>query len=91
MKYRQKTAVIEAFKWTGDQDQTEDPIWIVEAIRANTVRFGYLEDHSVVLLIDTPEGTRRANQGDYVIRGANGKIVPCAASIFEATYEAVPE
>jgi hypothetical protein len=32
-KFRKKPIVIEAFKWTGDQDQTEDPEWIIEAIR----------------------------------------------------------
>ena len=29
----------EAFKWTGDVNQTEDPVWACEAIRAGTVWF----------------------------------------------------
>ena len=32
-KYRKKPVVIEAFKWTGDMNQVEDPEWIIEAIK----------------------------------------------------------
>ena len=35
MKYRKKPVVIEAFKWTGGQDQIEDPQWIIDAIKNN--------------------------------------------------------
>ena len=37
MKYRKKPVVIEAFKWTGDIIQKEDPEWIIEAIKDGIV------------------------------------------------------
>ena len=91
MKYRKLPVVIEAFKWTGGPDQTEDPEWIIDAIKAGTVRFDADRTADVTLLIDTLEGTHRANQGDYVIQGIKGELYPCKPEIFEATYEAVSE
>jgi hypothetical protein len=81
-KWRKKPVVVEAFKWTGGPDQTEDPEWICEAIKNRTVRF-----ESDSLLIDTLEGTHRANYGDYIIQGIQGELYPCKPDIFEATYE----
>lgn len=85
-KYRKKPVVIEAFRWTGDQDQTEDPIWICEAIRSGQVTFNYPE---CVMLINTLEGQMIASRGDYIIRGVQGEIYPCKPDIFLATYEEV--
>jgi len=91
MKYRKKPIVIEAFKWTGGPDQTDDPVWAVEAIKAGSIRFENSGTPNVVMLIDTLEGTMRGNQGDYIIQGVKGEIYPCKPDIFEATYEAVCE
>lgn len=33
--------------------------------------------------------TMIARAGDYIIRGVEGEIYPCKASIFEATYQLV--
>lgn len=89
MKFRKKPVVVEAFNWTGGPDQTEEPEWIVEAIRAGTVRFENVGTPDITLMIDTPEGTYRANQGDWIICGVKGEIYPCKPDIFEQTYEAV--
>lgn len=84
MKYRNKLVVIEAFKWTGDKTQVEDPIWIVDEIRKGTaiVKYPYLE-------IKTLEGIMKANVGDYIIKGISGEIYPCKPDIFELTYNKV--
>jgi hypothetical protein len=89
MKYRKKPVVIEAFRWTGGPDQTEDPDWIVAAIVAGSVRFEDNGTAVVALLIDTLEGTHKANQGDYIIQGVRGELYPCKPDIFAATYELV--
>ena len=89
MKWRKKPVVINAFKWTGGPDQTEDPEWIVDAIKAGSVRFVNGGTPTVYMLIDTLEGTHKANQGDYVIQGIKGELYPCKPDIFEATYEKV--
>lgn len=86
-KYRKKPVVIEAFMWTGDEHQTEDPVWIVDAIKSGTVWFSSPGTPDVHMMIETLEGTHRANSGDYIIRGVQGELYPCKPDIFEATYE----
>lgn len=81
--YRKKPVVIEAFLWTGDVDQAEDPVWIVEAIKTGKVII--VED---ILQIETLEGVMQAQKGDWIIKGVQGEIYPCKPDIFEQTYEA---
>jgi hypothetical protein len=87
VKYRKRPLVIDAFCWTAGPDQQEDPDWICHAINAGTVRFLHDRTPQVVMLIDTPEGTMRAERGDWIIRGIQGEIYPCKPDIFEASYE----
>lgn len=91
-KYRKKPIEIEAFKWTGDINQTEDPIWIVEAIKKGDA---WVQEDSIngaiEMRIKTLEGVMTANRGDYIIKGIKGEIYPCKPEIFEMTYEAVEE
>ena len=89
MRYRKKPVVIEAFRWTGDATQTEDPEWIADAIKKEIIWFNNLGTHEVNMEIATLEGVMRANKGDYIIKGVNGEIYPCKPNIFEATYERV--
>lgn len=86
-KYRKKPVVVEAFQWTGGPDQTEDPEWIVEAIKQGTVRFNDEGTDQVTMEIATLEGNHIARQGDYIIKGIKGEIYPCKPDIFEQTYE----
>lgn len=39
--------------------------------------------------IPTLEGTMRASEGDYVIKGVQGEFYPCKPDIFTSTYEKV--
>ena len=39
------------------------------------------------LLIPTPEGEMRADEGDWIIKGVSGEFYPCKPDIFEKTYE----
>lgn len=41
--------------------------------------------------IETPEGTLRADVGDFVIRGIAGETYPIKARIFLETYEPVQD
>lgn len=84
MKYRKKPIEIEAFQWTGDQHQKEDPIWILAAIDDGTVWIKYPH-----LFIETLEGIMKADAKDWIIKGISGEIYPCKPDIFEATYDKV--
>ena len=87
MKYRKKPIVIEAFKWTGGEDQAEDPEWVVEKIKDGTVYFSSMDGYACVLCIKTLEGTMTAIPGDYIIKGLRGELYPCKPYIFDASYE----
>lgn len=85
-QYRKKPVVIEAFQWTGDVSQTEDPKWIVDAIKTGKVIVG-----KNLVQIETLEGVMEAKSGDWIIKGVKGEIYPCKPDIFEATYEEVED
>lgn len=89
MKYRKKPIVIEAFKWTGGPDQTEDPEWAIEAIKKGEMYFINTGTKKIKLMIKTLEGLMITRPGWYVIRGIEGEFYSCKPSIFEATHEAV--
>ena len=89
--YRKLPVEIEAFKWTGSHDQTEDPVWIVDAINRGEVTVGNdpARSEGFILRIKTLEGTMDATPGDYIIKGLKGELYPCKPDIFEASYEEV--
>lgn len=87
-RFRKKPVVIDAFQWTGDETQLEDPVWIVEMIKAGTVEISPHES-GIYLHIKTLEGEMHASPGDYIIRGIKGEIYPCKPDIFEQSYEMV--
>ena len=90
MKYRKLPVVIEAFKLTNKND-AEQSRWILEAIERKEATVAYKNSYFVGMDIKTPEGTMRANDGDYIIKGINGEIYPCKPDIFEKTYEVADE
>lgn len=100
MKFRKKPVVIEAFRWTGGPDQTEDPVWMIDALKRGEATRGSgdlaagdarfirdTEGRVYCIAIETLEGTVRAQVGDYIIKGVKGEIYPCKPDIFEATYD----
>jgi hypothetical protein len=91
MKYRKKPVIIEAFLWTGDKYQTEDPVWIVEKIKSGEVWFDTdnTAHNNTNMKITTLEGVMTAQRGDYIIQGVQGEIYPCKPDIFKHTYEKV--
>lgn len=39
------------------------------------------------VIVHTPDGTRTAEPGDYVIHDTDGHFYPCKPNIFEETYK----
>lgn len=92
MKYQKKPVTVEAFKWTGDRDQEEDPLWIVKAIECGTVWITEgKDDYEPVMNINTLEGIMYAEKGDYIIQGVRGELYSCKPDIFEETYVKVAD
>ena len=82
--FRKKPVTIQAFLFTGGPEQTEDPAFIVDAIKEGTVKVV-----DGVILIDTLEGVMTGSPGDYIIQGVEGEIYPCKPDIFHKTYDPV--
>lgn len=89
MKYRKKPVVIEAMKFSTNNEvdsPTMDKI-------VNWINRGKDECHawhnSTDIIIKTLEGEMKASVGDYIIRGVNGEFYPCKPDIFEKTYDKV--
>lgn len=80
-RYRKRPGEIEAVRY----DATFDLAFLDddESIRA-------AGDGTGACLIETLEGTMRAQIGDWIIRGVNGELYPCKPDIFAATYGLVP-
>ena len=80
MRYRKKPVEIEAVQWTGENLEE------IKKFAGNSLT--YIEQH---VIIETLEGCRRVNKGDYIIKGIAGEFYPCKPDIFKATYEEVGE
>ena len=83
--YRKKPVVIEARKFTTDNDTDEVCMnALVCWIKSNG---GNACHNGTDITITTLEGDHKAICGDYIIKGIKGEFYPCKPDIFEATYE----
>ena len=86
-QYRKKPVVIEAMQFiTGNKGNIEKVInwtgayqWYVDMKNPD----------ETFICISTLEGTMKAKNNDWVIRGVNGEFYPCKPNIFEQTYDEV--
>ena len=94
MKYRKKPIIVDAFKWTGGRDQTEDPEWIVEALKIPQSKIGAARIYRgeyFYMEIKTKNGIIRVKPGSYIIRAENGDLSVYKGQGFKAEYELVEE
>ena len=90
--YRERATTVDAFKWTADETQTEDPVWIKEALELGREHvYGAVimksQPFGCCMSITVPSGTAVAVPGDYVIRGAKGELFTMKPDAFAAKYE----
>ena len=79
MKFRKKPVVIEAIQFIGTNTQE-----IATFLGENG--FDPLKDIPS-WVIQTLEGSMKADIGDWIIKSVKGEFYPCKPDIFEATYE----
>lgn len=77
-KFRKRPVIIEA-RQLSFENVAELAVWCGGDVAGKTID------------IHTLEGTHKACQGDWIIRGVEGEFYPCKPHIFEQTYEAVAE
>lgn len=91
--FRERSALVDAFLWTADENQTEDPEWMIEALKLGCgVIYGAAIHKSVpfgcCMSITVPSGTSVAVPGDYIVRGTKGEIFAMKPDAFNTRYEA---
>jgi len=85
--YRKKGIVVEAVQYDGSR---ESLLEVNHLMGRHPHGAANAHIHPRVIFIDTPEGTMKAEAGDWIIQGIAGEFYPCKPSVFEATYELVP-
>lgn len=87
-KYRKKPLVIEAMRVTRSSAE-QVVLWITHSGEIASEVFHVVNNRTVGVDIETPEGLVSASLGDYVVRGIRGEFYPVKPDIFEATYDPV--
>ncbi len=82
-QYVQKLVPVTAVQFF-DTDEAIDEL---QNLGLDPVRIDYRNNQ---LILRTPEGETRINEGDYVVKGVCGVIFPCRKDIFENTYTELP-
>ena len=97
---------VDAFKWTGGPDQTEDPEWIIDCMKSGraiicreTEEFNYYDGGKAPIVnvkklwmeIATASGTMRVDPGDYIVMDEQGHLSTMTSYIFEANHEIIEE
>ncbi|MEO3978817.1 hypothetical protein [Streptomyces sp. CAU 1734] len=83
-RFRKKPVEIEALHLSGASLREAVDFVPMEQFAGGGVIPG---DGRVFVDIRTLEGTMRALEGDWIIRGVAGEFYPCKPDIFTATYE----
>jgi len=90
-KWRKKPVVIEATKFSGDNQQ-EIRDFIGFDCEEMDISSGIDEQgFASEIKIFTLEGTMTASLGDWIIKSVKNEFYPCKPNIFEATYEKVED
>lgn len=87
-KYKKKPIVIEAIQFVDTTERIEE---IFKFMNNETMRVDYSVYNHPAILIETLEGTMRAEENDYIIKGVNGEFYLCKSEIFFKTYDEVEE
>ena len=88
-KYRQKPVIIEAMQLNAGKRGNLEVVINWAGARQWYVDMDNHDECYICLSI--PEGTMKAKNGDWVIRGVKGEHYPCKPDIFEQTYEEAAE
>jgi hypothetical protein len=76
--YRKKPVVIQALQYTG---KNSGEVYDFSEGKAA------INDGVDFMTVSTMAGVMRVEVGDFLIKGVAGEFYPCAAHIFDATYE----
>jgi hypothetical protein len=90
LRYRHGNETVEAFRWTGEFTQCEEPQWSVDALDLGTMRIDSGGRPGVRLMVMTPSGWTVARPGDWIVRRPSLQMEVCSNDIFFKRCAAIP-
>lgn len=84
-KFRKKPVIIEATQILDNDFHSIDDISFEDCRNWHTGT----DEEGFYIAIPTLEGTMKARNNDWIIKGINGEYYPCKPDIFEKTYEPI--
>lgn len=92
--FRKRPVIIHAVQFAhaeyAEQPHFHDlPRWLEEALLEKRVAFAFASEDYWYFDVDTGAGTARGGPDDWLVRGVEGELYPCRASVFFATFEPV--
>jgi hypothetical protein len=88
-RWRKAPVEVDAIQLRDDNSQAVARFTSGSTTNAALARADRDRYNRVYVEIYTLEGTMRANEGDWIIRGVKGELYPCRDDIFRMTYEPV--
>lgn len=79
-RFKRRQGEVDAFQWHGEAP-SEWPEWARSSL--------LLRYEITNIQVDTPNGTVRANPGDWILRRTEDDIYPCDGEMFQSLYEPV--
>ncbi len=87
-KFRKKPLIVEAVQFIFEPERCKELAdFLPDGIAPHAIDHG----NEYVLDIPTKEGTMRAYEGDWIVRGAAGELYPVKEDIFPLTFELYQE
>jgi len=83
-RYVRQPLEVEAFRWTGGEDQEEDPEWACDALCKGELVFDNFCISEVCLVV--AKTGQKIHQGWWVLRGIDGRIWGCEPDVFGKLY-----
>lgn len=79
--YRKKPVAVEAMQFTAATTKQEVRAFVTADI----------DETNASLSVRTKNGWAKVYVNDWIIKGVEGEFYPCDPSIFEKTYEPIPD
>ena len=89
-RYKGKNVVVDAYQWVGDYDSKRDPKWITEAMKKTGDTTGAVRMFGTTIMkIVGEKSILNVLPNDYVVRLADGVLIPLSPVIFELLFTEV--
>lgn len=89
--YQTRPEAVEAFQWTADIYQKEDPAWVRSLIENGNIQFAKSDRGQPLLLVLGNDGVKVASRHDYLVRYPDGRVEPMREGRFLSQFQLLSE